>query len=469
MRLTFLRFGILAATPAWMLWVATTVFAASWPPIRDEQNPTTHALDGRTIERYIHGSRDDWGYPATGEDEWRSPLEQETGAAEQNHDSFYVVSPKKPRENAPLYVVLHSANRTAYDYLGYASLNRKTAVDDDPSTAMTNVPDDFYGLYLNSTNDEWWGWTEVRKNIAGHIDSPPSAERRVIDTIEWVINHYKIDRNRIYLSGISMGGNGALGIGIAHGDIFAAVRVTVPAGTGFAAYSLGGISPSPAVDAPQSERAAWILKVSGVGHPDPPVMVDFSSPVDSWSITQPALVQAAQAGHLPLVLGWGPFGHTGFGSRIASTPSCQVALQFPWLEIRKDVAYAVFTRASSDQRSPWLNAPADFDDSGQMNAYFRWESSQDTPSAVVMLVWIAHPTVENPPSTMPDTATADVTLRRLQRFRVQPGRRYQWRATQQGKLLASGTLLPDAAGLLTIPGVKLTITPIALTITPADV
>ncbi len=468
MHLTILRFGTLAASPALILSMTATIFAADWPPTRDEQNPTTRALDGRTIERYVHGPRGTWGYPAMAHAEWEPPKEQETGAAEQNHDSFYVVSPKRPREEAPLYVVLHSANRTAYDYLGYALLNRKTSADDDPSTAMTNVPDNFYGLYLNSTNDEWWGWTEARKNTADHIDSPPSAERRAVDTIEWVVKRYKIDRNRIYLSGVSMGGNGALGIGISHGDIFAAMRVTVPAGTGFASYSFGGFAPSPAVDAPQSERAAWILKASGFGHPDPPVIVDFSSPVDSWSITEPALLQAAQTGHLPLILGWGPFGHTGFGSKIAGSPLCQVTLQFPWLEIRKNVAYPVFTRASSDQRSPWLNAPVDFDDSGQVNAYFRWKSSQDTASSVMMLIWIAHPVVENPSSAMPDAATADVTLRRLQQFRVQPGRRYRWTASQKNELLMSGTLMPDAAGLLTIPGVKLTLTPIALTITPAD-
>jgi len=68
------------------------------------------------------------------------PAAQETGAAQQNHNSFYVVTPKEPRAGAPLCVVLHSANRTAYDYLGFGVLNRKIENGDDPATVMTGCP-----------------------------------------------------------------------------------------------------------------------------------------------------------------------------------------------------------------------------------------------------------------------------------------------------------------------------------------
>jgi len=455
------RIGV---TVAFLVFSVGIGYADEWPPTLDKKNPTTQSLDGRTIKRYIHGRRQSWGYTGTVQDEWSYPAPQETGAAQQNHNSFYVVAPKNPRQNAPLYVVLHSANRTAYDYLGFALLGRKVDEGDDPSTAMTNVPDDFYGVYLNSTNAEWWGWSQVHQNMAKDTYAPPPAELRVLDTVEWVVTNYKIDPNRIYLSGISMGGSGALGIGMPHGDIFAALRVTVPAGTGFAAYRLGGIAPSPAIDAPSTEREAWIRRASGPGMPDPPVVVDFSSPLDIWSMTQPALLQAAQAGHLSLILSWGPFGHTIFGSVIAKSPLCEITLEFPWLEIRRNEAYPVFTHASSDQRSPWLNAPADFDDSGQSNAYFRWKNQQDTTSSFTMQLWIAHPIVRNPPTAMPDTATADVTLRRLQKFAVKGGRTYTWQVFQDGRPVRSGRIKPDATKLLTITGITITTTPLELTL-----
>ena len=78
-----------------------------------------------------------------------------------------------------------------------------------PLWVMTNSPDDFYSLYLSSTNAEWWGWSEAKKNSAKGVNVPTPAEKRVFDTIEWVVKQHKIDRNRIYLCGVSMGGCGS--------------------------------------------------------------------------------------------------------------------------------------------------------------------------------------------------------------------------------------------------------------------
>lgn len=401
------------------LWSCTLTLAADWPPVLDGKNPTTQSLDGRKIEHYTHGPRAEWGYPDNSPTAWAYPPAPESGRLQQNHDSFYVVSPRRPRRNAPLCVVLHAANRTAFDYMGYQFLNRKIDGVGDPPHVMTRMPDDCYGLFLNSPNAEWWGWRTVSHDMAKYADTPTPAEKRVLDTIQWVAMHYKIDRNRIYLSGVSMGGCGTLGIGLPHGDIFAAIFADVPAGTEYLALRRGFPAPL-APDASPAERDIWTKKISGLGLPDPPVVVDFSAPNDSWSKTQPVLLEAALAGHLPLILAWGPFGHSSFSLPIAKYPQCDVVLAYPWREIRKNSAYPVFTNASSDQRAPWLGTSSDFDESGQMNAYLRWKDQQDKPTRFSMQLWVAHPTVENPPATMPDAATADVTLRRLQHFKVQP-------------------------------------------------
>lgn len=444
---------------------AAVGWGAAWPPEVDARNSITRSLDGRAIERYTHGARDSWGYPAGGEHDWDYPAAGETGAAGQNHHSSYVLTPTEPRSGAPLYVVLHSANRTAYDYLGYACLNRKIDGNDDPASVVLKPPEDFYALFLNSTNSEWWGWSQARRNMAPGVNAAPPAEKRVLDTVDWVAERYKIDRNRIYLTGASMGGCGALGIGMPNGEVFAAVRAIVPAGTGYASYRMGGFAPSPPPDASQAEREAWIRRASGAGLPDPPVVVDFSSPMDVWATTQPALVQAAQAGRLPLVLAWGPFGHSIFGSMIAKYPACARVLAFPWLEIRKNEAYPVFTRASCDQRSPWLDAPAEYDDSGQMNALFRWQNQRDEHERFVMRLWIAGETAGEPVA-IPATAIAGVTFRRLQRFRIQAGRTYQWRLSRNGIAVESGKADPGIGNLLTIPRVRLTTVAAELSIEP---
>ena len=444
---------------------AAPTFAADWPPVLDAGSTVTRSFDGRAIERYTHGPRESWGYPAGIEKEWAYAAGQESGKDQQNHNSFYLVAPKNPRPGAPLCVVLHSANRTAYDYLGFGHLNRKIEGGDDPATVATRSPDDFYALYLSTTNSEWYGWSERRHNPKLG-NAPTAAERRLLDTIEWVISQRDCDRNRVYLCGVSMGGCGTLALGLPHGDIFAAIRAQVPAGTEYAATRMGGFPPSPPADAPPADRDAWLKTISGVGLPDPPVLVDFSAQNDNWSKTQPALLQAAQAGRLPVVLAWGLYRHTTFTSVAAKLPLCNVALQFPWFEIRKNEACPVFTHASTDQHCPWLGDPEKFDESGQLNAWFRWKTQSDTLAALKMQLWLAHPQISNPPPTLPETATTDITLRRLQHFKVQPGATYTWQLTRGGKPTAAGKITPDAANLLTLPQVTLTTEPAELSVMP---
>ena len=159
--------------------------AADWPPTLDPGNTVTRSLDGLVIERHTHGPRAVWGYPAGNTNEWACPPAKETGVPGQNHSSCYLVAPRNPRPGAPLCVVLHSANRTAYDYVAMRHLNR--------TTVATAVPDDFYALCLSSLNGEWWGSKGRRANPKG----PAPAEKRVLDTIEWVVAQRAIDRNRI--------------------------------------------------------------------------------------------------------------------------------------------------------------------------------------------------------------------------------------------------------------------------------
>ncbi len=155
---------------------------------------------------------------------------------------------------------------------------------------------------------------------------------------------------------------------------------------------------------------------------------------------------------------------------------CQVGLVFPWLEIKKNEAYAVFTHGACNEVPPWINAPVDFYGAGNLNAYFRWKSVEDTPTSFKMQLWIAHPKNPRPhrrrrPARRPvgrhaqQPPPADVTPRRLQQFKVTPGTTYAWTVSQDGKVLASGDVTPDLANLLTIPKVPLTLAPVELTLT----
>jgi hypothetical protein len=283
-----------------LLLFGTVALAADWPPVLDPNNLTIQTDNGRRIERYTHGPRAEWGYA----DGWRYSPAQETGKEGQNRNSFYVVTAKLSRPSAPLCVVLHSANRTAFDYLGFQFLHRKVDSADDPSAIMTRAPDDCYVLYLNSTNEEWYGWSAAEHDLTKYAHALTPAEKRLLDTIDWVITRYKIDRNRVYLSRVSMGGCTALALGLPHGNVFAAILVDVPAGTEFAALRFG--LPGPDASPSGSAQAMWVRRMSGFSLPDPPIVVDFFAPNDPWSKSQPLLLRAAQAGRFPLVAAWVP-------------------------------------------------------------------------------------------------------------------------------------------------------------------
>jgi len=436
--------------------------ATDWPPELDTVNPSIQALDGRKVEHYAHGCRETWGYADAGGDAWKAPAPLESGKDAQVRNSFYVLSPSKPARQAPLVVVLHSANRTAFDYLGAQVLHRKLD-NADPADCVLQTPEGCYGLYLNSPNDEWWGWAHACRDPARCAATSTPGEQRVLDTVEWVVTRYGIDRSRIYLTGLSMGGCGALGIGMAHGEIFAAACAFVPAGTEYMANRLGWPA-DPAATATPEERAAWLQRISGAGRPDPPYLVDFSATDDNWSKTQPALLHASRMGHLPLVLAWGAFHHTAYRAPIAEIPICAAALAFPWLEIRKDAAYPVFTDATCDGLAPWRDNPATADPAGQMNAFFRWQNLRDTPARLSLQLWLAQPPATAGTPLQPLAATADVTLRRLQRFQVRPGQTHTWTVARDGRQIATGTVVPDAANLLTIPEVPITTVPVELTL-----
>jgi len=330
-------------------------------------------------------------------------------------------------------VILHSANQSAKIWLDFGVIKPEPPADLEVATYS---PENSYGLLLNSCNEEWWGWADAQKT-----NEITPTEKRVLETIEWVTANYPVDRDRIYLEGVSMGGCGSLGIGGARGDIFAAIKVFVPAGTGYIAKRMG------------------FGEESGKKLPDPPVIVDLSAPNDTWSKGQEVLLDAARKYRIPLVFGWGPFGHNGAPSAIRVHAGCGAVLAFPWLTIRKNEAYPVFTDASSDQRPPWSSAADKADAAGQINAWFRWKNEIDTPTEFVMRLWIDRSAADATKNVFPDEAVADVTLRRLQKFQVAPHTSCKWKLVRETKTIASGTIQPDADGLLTIPKVRLTAEP----------
>ena len=196
-----------------------------------------------------------------------------------------------------------------------------------------------------------------------------------------------------------------------------------------------------------------------VALPDPPLVIDYSAQNDSWSKGHDAFVKAMNERKYALFFYWGPFGHANNHEQIMQVND--LINSFDWLRVKKNEAYPVFTNASTNDPLPWPDQLAD-KKSGQVNAFFRWKDLSDTPEAVEMSLFLTKPSELKTTFTIPAEATANVSLRRLQRLRVAPGAAVRWTfGTTNGQVQA------DLTGCITIPGLKITAEPATLSVRKA--
>ena len=381
----------------------------------------TSTINGRELEVFKHGVQQEWGYKAP------------------QQNTFMVLHPKKDREHAPLYVVLHSAG---HDVKSCVECTRTVGNHD-----IYHSPEDFYALYLDcraNQGDWWWGGMHVKdlglvkRNSGG---DPTPVEKRVIATIKWAIKKYKIDANRVYLCGNSMGGSGTLGIGMRNGDLFAAIKANVPAGIEHVSNRMY----FPPQTVPANVQIA-----------DPPIVIDYSAQNDTWSFGHERFVKAMNDRKYPLYFYWGPFGHANNHAAIMKIND--LINSFDWLNVKRNEAYPVFTNASCNHTIPW---PNHLDDKtpGQVNAFFRWKNISDSKAKLKMSLFLTSPADLQTTFEIPKEATVDVSLRRVQNMQVIPGKLVKWTFGA-----VKGEVAAVATGLITIPGLRITATPETLTV-----
>ena len=402
---------------ALLLLLAFSLRAAEWNPVKVTTKEST--LNGRAVETFKHDVKPEWGYAAP------------------QKDSFVVIHPTTDRRNAPLYVVLHSAGHDVFSCVNCT----KTVGNHD----IYRSPDDHYALYLDcrkNKGDWWWGGMHVKdqaliaKNSGG---DPMPVEKRVMDTVKWAMEKYGIDPERVYLSGNSMGGTGTLGIGMRNGNVFAAIKANVPAGIEHVSNRM--------YFPPKTVPANVIL-------PEPPVCVDYSGQNDGWSAGHDRFVKAMNDRKYALYFYWGPFGHANNTSKIMLVND--LIDSFDWLAVRKNEPYVAFTNASNNSPLPWpddLKNPA----AGQVNAFFRWKNITDTAAKAELSLFLVSEADLKTKFTIPKVANTDVTLRRLQHFKLTPGASFKWTFGS-----AKGEGKADTQGLITIPGLTLTKDPVVL-------
>ncbi len=240
------------------------------------------------------------------------------------------------------------------------------------------------------------------------------------------------------------GGSGALGIGVRHGDVFAAIKANVPAEVKHVSSRMHF--------PPQKAPAK-------VNIPDPPIVVDYSAQNDGWSRGHDGFAKAMNERKYALLLHWGPFGHANNHASIMKVND--LIQSFDWLSVKKNESYPVFTDASTNDALPWPSQLAD-KKSGQVNAFFRWKCVSESADAVETSLFLVKSSELKTTFTIPKESTADVSLRRLQMLRVSPGSTVRWTFGS-----SDGEVQADATGLVTIPRLKITTEPTTLKIRKA--
>jgi hypothetical protein len=263
--------------------------------------------------------------------------------------------------------------------------------------------------------------------------------------VKWALKEYGIDENRIYLCGNSMGGSGTLGIGMRNGDLFAAIKANVPAEVKHVSSRMGF--------PPQSIPA-------GVKIPDPPIVIDYSAQNDGWSRGHDGFVKAMNDRKYALILYWGPFGHANNHEAIKKVND--LIDSFDWLEVRKNEAYPVFTNASTNDAIPWPDNLKD-KKSGQINAFFRWNEIRETPDKLQMNLYLTAPKELKTKFSIPGEATADVSLRRLQKLTLAPGNNLTWTYGSQN---GEGRVAED--GSVALSRVRIAAEPTVLSVQKAN-
>jgi len=350
------------------------------------------------------------------------------------------------------------------------------------------------GALLVSSNQipyDWWtGYHELywagraKRNAASWQTGVvrPYSTVRMLSFLDWVATRWEIDLSRTFVVGNSMGGSGSLMFAIRYAERVAYARswvgVHVPAETPQFKGSYEGVYGRPEWGVRFEDGTpvwdyysdVWYLH----RHPDEEVgFLTFSNGKNDGAIgwlQALSFYQALQATRRPHLFVWGMSGH---GQR-ARLPVSGGERVMP-IDIRTDLTLPAFTRCSLDddpgtgmtkppeevaaekkdieewnRRNPRRKRKLDIydgDSAGQVNLYLYWETDDvvDEPDRWEMTIGLVKKATR-------DGCIADITPRRCQEFRSEPGQKVRWTNTSlaDGKEVQSGEAVADRWGLVTL-------------------
>jgi hypothetical protein len=369
--------------------------------------------------------------------------------------------------------------------------------------AMSGTSDEFRIGPYDPENTYWWGYDAALPDAEPNgKDVPDYTQRRALHLLGWVLDNYpEADPGRVYVLGSSMGGAGAMTLGLLYARHFAYLHSVlgqaIPRNHRPSRLAqlegLWGPSDGPVWDVPdvtrvlaESSEARDQYMFVRHGKDDP--TIHFGAALLPSPLTEDSLYDALQGlrvGHLAI---WDEGGHgpadplLGSGWWDKSFSPVHDELTF----LRNDLAFPAFSLSSADGdpgdgtgngKQQWsvnsgfageIPVPGDTGwtgaIAGTMNRFLRWDATQivDTLDRFAMPLRVLDGEGSDPPAPgYPSRGdrfdgelpvVVDVTPRRLQRFRVRPGERLRWRFGA-----VEGEVVADEQGEVTVPGLELTL------------
>lgn len=299
----------------------------------------------------------------------------------------------------------------------------------------------------------WFGYFCVPVG-AKHTDprAYPFTENRVEWIVQWVTEKYHADPQRVYSSGQSMGGMGSTHFAFRHPEMFAAVYprlgrvrqtwlpVDGPGGPGKAIHRGRWNEPAPMFDGQTDyfERMDMV-KWAREHHEDLPFYgwcFGRTDGVAPWE-DQIEMVKTLTENHHGFAFSWNNHGHSSDGAKAMQA----IVKYYPQTKFALDESYPAFGNSSIDD-DMGAGARDDGDLVGGINLGFHWSDVVDEPSR-----WSVMLSNELAKEEM----TVDVTPRRGQKFKPQPGDKFKWTNSDGG----TGTATADKWGLVTIEQVQI--------------
>ncbi len=360
---------------------------------------------------------------------------------------------------------------------------------------MDDAPPDPFAPAAESQDDAvhplnvcWYGYGE--NFSAGQVLTSGKVHNylqlHIMYTIDWVLRTWPhVDENRVYLTGSSFGGIGAIALGMAFPHVFAAIWANVPR------FDMGEPEWDLEYDSPITDRYQTVWGATEQNLPTPNIKAsypDYAATGEGYNVYErldqvyvanqnpqtdfpviitgvgkqdshvgwhekPQYINAMNASHHQLYLYWENTGH-----KFETTVFDSVYKRTQLLNYRRDLSYPALSNLSINNNPGLGNdllpgGSVTGESQGTINGFVGWQGSSviDTPSQYRIKMYLRGALMDAFPNLNGvQTATATVTPRRLQSFPRTPHATYSYenRRASDNALLASGNVTADANGLV---------------------